>query len=169
MRSQAKGAAQNKEVEVKRMRINRVTVMLAAAFLVVVVAHTGWAAYIDNGNGTVTDSATGLTWQQGDAQNDGSGRTWEQAIVYCEELSLADRTDWRLPSVRELVSIVADSRHSPAIDPAFSCRSSHYWSSSNLTVNPDQAWYVHFNLGGVSWYAKSNPFSVRCVRAGPSE
>lgn len=151
------------------MRINRAMVMLAAAFLVVLVAQMGWAAYINNGNGTVTDSVTGLTWQQGDAQNDGGGRTWEQAIAYCEELNLADRADWRLPNVRELVSIVADSRHNPAIDPAFSCRSSNYWSSSSLTVKPDQAWYVHFNLGGVSWYAKSNNYFVRCVCGGASE
>ena len=101
--------------------------MLAAAFLGVLAAQAGWAAYIDNGNGTATDTVTGLMWQQGDAQNDGGGRTWEQALAYCDEgvrLNLADRTDWRLPNVRELASIVADDRHSPTIDPTFSCRSS---------------------------------------------
>ncbi len=77
----------------------------------------------DNGDGTVTDLATGLMWQQAD---DGNGRNWEDALAYAEELSLAGYDDWRLPNAHELQSIVDYQRSmqatgSPSIDPVFSC------------------------------------------------
>jgi hypothetical protein len=45
-------------------------------------------AYQDNGDGTVTDLNTGIMWQQGDAQNEGDGRTWQDAVDYCATLDL---------------------------------------------------------------------------------
>ncbi|MFC1888384.1 DUF1566 domain-containing protein [Thermodesulfobacteriota bacterium] len=77
--------------------------------------------YDDNGNGTVSDGATGLIWQQDD---NGSGIIWEDALDYCEDLTLAGQSDWRLPDAKELQSIVDYSRSpgttgSAAIDPVF--------------------------------------------------
>lgn len=78
--------------------------------------------FVDNGDGTVADSATGLMWQQAD---DGVAREWESALAYCEALDLAGYADWRLPDVKELQSIVDYTRSpatngSAAIDPLFS-------------------------------------------------
>ncbi|MCP4645079.1 MAG: DUF1566 domain-containing protein [bacterium] len=77
--------------------------------------------YANNGDGTVTDSATGLMWQQADS---GSGLTWEAALSYAENLTLGGHNDWRLPNAKELQSIVdyarsPDTTASPAIDPVF--------------------------------------------------
>jgi len=77
--------------------------------------------FIDNGDGTVSDLATGLMWQQAD---DGTGRNWENALEYAENLELAGYSDWRLPNAKELHSIVDYSRspqttNSAAIDPIF--------------------------------------------------
>lgn len=77
----------------------------------------------NNGDGTVTDLATGLMWQQTD---DGETRNWEDALSYAENLNLAEHDDWRLPNAHELQSIVdyqrsMQSTGSPAIDPIFSC------------------------------------------------
>jgi len=76
--------------------------------------------FSDNGDDTVTDYATGLTWQQDDS---GTGMDWEDALDYCESLDLAGRADWRLPGAKELQSIVdytrAPSLGSAAIDPVF--------------------------------------------------
>ncbi len=77
--------------------------------------------YNDNGDGTVTDQATSLMWQQGDS---GSGMIWEDGLDYCEDLTLAGQSDWRLPNAKELQSIVDYSRSpgttsSAAIDPVF--------------------------------------------------
>lgn len=59
--------------------------------------------FIDNGDGTITDLSTGLMWQTSDS---GVGVDWEEALNYAESLVLADYDDWRLPSVKELQSIV---------------------------------------------------------------
>lgn len=82
----------------------------------------GINSFVDNQDGTITDNATGLMWQQAD---DGIARDWEDALSYAENLSLADCNDWRLPNAKELQSIVDYSRcpditNSPAIDPIFS-------------------------------------------------
>jgi len=79
--------------------------------------------FVDDGDGTVTDAATGLTWMQGDS---GEGLTWEDALSYAEELTHAGHDDWRLPNAKELQSILDYTRSpqttdSPAIDPIFDC------------------------------------------------
>jgi hypothetical protein len=90
-------------------------------------------SYVDNHDGTVADTRTGLMWQQGDSQNDQGGRNWRNALAYCEDLSLAGHDDWRLPNIREFLSLVDDTRTNPAIDPLFQCPSTAiiiFWSSS---------------------------------------
>ena len=77
--------------------------------------------FIDNGDGTVSDLATGLMWQKAD---DGSRRDWRESLDYAEGLKLASHEDWRLPNAKELQSIVDYSRspqttNSPAIDQVF--------------------------------------------------
>ncbi len=124
-----------------------------------------WAGDYTAGNGMVTDNNTGLTWQQ---QDDGQTRNWEGAIVYCEGLSLANQTDWRLPNVKELESITDDSRAYPAIDPIFTgTKASYYWSSTTYADNSYRAWFVYFDNGNV-YVSNKGYFShyVRCVRAG---
>lgn len=78
--------------------------------------------FVDNGDGTITDNATGLMWQQAD---DGVARDWGSSLSYAENLNYAGYTDWRLPNAKELHSIVdytrcPDITNSPAIDPLFS-------------------------------------------------
>ena len=68
--------------------------------------------FVINGDGTVSDINTGLMWQQVTAP----GRyTWLQALNYCETFNLAGYNDWRLPTIKELESIVDLSIY-PAID-----------------------------------------------------
>ena len=85
--------------------------------------------FTDNGDGTVTDNTTGLMWQK---QDDGVRRTWDQALEYCKGLSLGGHSDWRLPTVKELQSIVDYAKHNPAIDTMFfpDTKASVYWSST---------------------------------------
>jgi hypothetical protein len=110
-------------------------------------------------------------WQQGDAQSDAGTPTWEEALGYCEGLSLGNHNDWRLPNYRELTSLVDYSRYkSPAIDPVFQCRSNHYLSSSTNAYEPYDAWVVDFRDGQLSvQYKHDSPDVryVRCVRGGP--
>jgi formylglycine-generating enzyme required for sulfatase activity len=68
----------------------------------------GTGGYMDNDNGTVTDTYTSLMWQQ-----DGptTKKNWEQALAYCEGLTLGGYTDWRLPTPKELHSLVDYSHY----------------------------------------------------------
>ncbi|MCB2181065.1 MAG: DUF1566 domain-containing protein [Desulfobulbaceae bacterium] len=116
----------------------------------------------DNGNGTVTDTATGLMWHQ-----DGfSARTWEEALATCENLYYAGHNDWRLPDRNELQSLVFYARHTPAIDPVGFpiTQSAGYWTSTTNTANPAAAWLVNFQYGNVTYDTKTDNYYVRPVR-----
>jgi len=123
--------------------------------------------FTDNLDGTVTDNVTGLVWQQ---EDDDQTRNWEGALAYCEDLDLAGHSDWRLPDVKELLSIVDNTRYNPAIDTTVfpGTDSSHYWSSSTFAIFDFQysypAFYVYFDYGSVDFTVKGVTILVRCVR-----
>ncbi|MGF1765523.1 DUF1566 domain-containing protein [Aliivibrio kagoshimensis] len=113
---------------------------------------------VNNNNSTVSDKATGLIWQQRDS---GAGMDFPTALAYCEQLNLAGQTDWRLPNVKELHSIVDYSKspktsHSATIDSLFSSTRinneagesdyASYWSSTthNNLQSGRNAAYVSF-------------------------
>ena len=120
--------------------------------------------FTDNGDGTVTDGNTGLMWQQAE----GGSMDWEGAITYCEALSLAGYTDWRLPNIKELESITEDSLYDPAIDTNYfpDTHTSFCWSSTTWAGSSSFAWHVYFDNGGVDISSKSIDGYVRCVRGG---
>ena len=90
----------------------------------------GQNSFVDNSNDTVTDNSTGLMWMKKDNGHYGVGHpqygglNWPEALDYCENLSLAGYTDWRLPNAKELQYIVDYTRspettNSAAIDSIF--------------------------------------------------
>lgn len=104
--------------------------------------YYGQNKLVDNGDGTITDNATGLMWQQAD---DGQARDWSESLTYAENSTHAGYSDWRLPNAKELHSIVNYNRspettRSPAIDPLFECsvidqsdgttQYPYYWTST---------------------------------------
>ncbi len=113
----------------------------------------------DNGDGTITDQATGLMWSQKDS---GKGMNWQEALEYAENLSYAGHDDWRLPNAKELQHLVDYSRSpdttgSAAIDPIFQTTAitneagkkdyPYYWTSTTHMDGPTpgkQAAYVAF-------------------------
>lgn len=100
--------------------------------------------FVNNDNGTVTDKATGLIWQQAD---DGTGRNWQVSLAYCENLELAGHDDWRLPNIKELQSIVDYSRHDPALDTTVFTQTDTegwFWSSTTHGDNITLASYICF-------------------------
>jgi len=120
---------------------------------------------IDNKDGVVMDTETVLTWQQGAVSKK---YTWEGALKYCQNLSLAGYSDWRLPTIKELRTIVDKSRFALAINIDYfpDTWPSSYWSSTTHTYCADYAWGMYFYLGYDRKYYKSRCLYVRAVRGG---
>ncbi|MHB9116727.1 MAG: Lcl domain-containing protein [Burkholderiales bacterium] len=131
--------------------------------------------YTDNGNGTVTDNTTGLTWQNGENSTSGDFNWYQATGTYdatrnpssrniCGSLSLAGG-GWRLPSSTELQSLV-DKSFKPTINATYfpNAHADSYWSSTTFANYTPYAWYVYFGGGGVSPDDKANVYYVRCVR-----
>ena len=126
-----------------------------------------------NGDGTVTDSSTGLMWQQRTPDNI---MNWKGALDYCNSSSISLHRDWRLPNTNELRSLIDHKRYNPAIDILYfpNTAASDYWSSTT-TARGTNAWTVDFYCGfgmdsdkggNVSNNGKSDSFYVRAVRGG---
>lgn len=124
--------------------------------------------FVDNGDGTVTDEATGLMWEQADS---GVGMDWEVALVYAEDAETSGYDDWRLPNIKELQTIVDYTKSPSAEDPAdqgpaidtdffeitelesgatnYDTDYGYFWSSTSAYFGADSleyyyAWYVAF-------------------------
>jgi parallel beta-helix repeat protein len=118
-----------------------------------------------NTDETVTDTFTGLMWQKESTE---TRMTWQNAIEYCENMSLSDYNDWRLPTMHELRSIVNYLKYYPAMNQDFfsGILSSFYWSSTSNANFTGNAWGVQFYNGINNNYAKDSSNYVRAVRGG---
>ncbi len=114
------------------------------------------ADFIRVKSGVVADFRTGLTWQ-----DDVKSRQmlWREAINYCENLTLNGSSDWRLPNINELNSILDYTKNDPSIYSVFlntitgeDTNSAHYyyWSSTSYfeAKKRDFAWAIGFVYGG---------------------
>ncbi len=133
----------------------------------------GQNSFSDNGDGTITDSATGLMWAQSDS---GAGLNWEAALAWVETQNAANylgHNDWRLPNAKELQSLLdysrsPDTTSSAAIDPLFSSTSittedgqtdwPWYWASTtHATYNGMGANAVYLSFGRAGGWQKMPP------------
>ncbi|MDD2769894.1 MAG: DUF1566 domain-containing protein [Methylococcus sp.] len=143
------------------------------------------AVFTDNGDGTVTDEATGLMWDQcswgqgwdyelNTCRNRPSTHSWDQALAVAASANSQvwrEYTGWRLPNAKELESLVDISKNNPAIDTAvfpFTPATGVYWSSTSFGGDPARAWYVSFETGSVLANSKATLLYVRLVRGGRS-
>ncbi len=131
------------------------------------------ADYTDNGDGTITDNDTGLMWmkQSADIDNDNISdaidfMSWKDALIYCENLEYSGYTDWRLPNINELRTLVDFEKSKPGIDEEYFPKTlDRYWSSTTAKGTPNNAWTLFFKYNGVWDYAEKLELnSVRAVR-----
>ena len=139
--------------------------------------------FTDNSNGTITDNLTGLIWLK-NANCSASTRTWQGALDFvaginnatnsCGDTSNAGfhQSDWRLPNVRELQSLVDYGQYLttlslPSGHPFTNFLAGSYWSSTTQAGNTFNAWYVVFINGGVGASDKTDDGRlVTAVRGG---
>lgn len=144
----------------------------------------------------VNDKAASLMWQGCAAELSGPGcagvarsLNWEEANDYCNQLTYANYTDWRLPTIRELVSIVDYTTYLPAIDKAkfpATPTNAPYWSSTPIFNQATLAWSVYFDYGRTKYEKtntigpivlgadssaadKRNLYLIRCVKDLPTD
>jgi hypothetical protein len=126
------------------------------------------------GQRVVEDGATMLVWQQ---QSISGITNWKEALAHCENLGWAGQTDWRLPDVVELSTIVDEKKtQAPAINTVFFAgfeAGSGYWTSTTARQSPSSAYVLYFNeqnatvgRGGTGAVLKTASARALCVRGG---
>ncbi|WP_413699843.1 DUF1566 domain-containing protein [Psychromonas sp. KJ10-10] len=112
----------------------------------------GESQFVDNGDGTISDLGTGLMWMVDDSKQ---GLDWQSALAYSENLEYAGYSDWKLPNVKELQTLVDYSGVYPAIDQSLfniSDENAYFWTSTSAYFSKRAkqehkrywAWYVAF-------------------------
>ena len=134
--------------------------------------------FIDHGDGTVTHKRTNLSWKRcaegatwtgSTCSGNASTYTYDQAVALTS--NFAGQSDWRLPNVQELLSIVEYGAFRPAINAAIfpATPSLSFWSASAYAGDSNVAWYVYFFTGNANGnYSRSTGIPVRLVRGGQS-
>ncbi|MBT0664810.1 DUF1566 domain-containing protein [Geobacter pelophilus] len=132
------------------------------------------ARFVINSDGTVTDSSTGLIWKRcseglsGAKCEDGAAKTynWKEAKKAAETSKFAGRNDWRLPTIKELDTIVEFQCSMPAVNQAVfpATPALNFWSSSRYSGYSNGAWNLNFNDGGRDTCSMNYSLYVRLVR-----
>ncbi len=114
--------------------------------------------------GTVVDERNGIYWQDNLSSQE-SSEDWDDAVLYCDKLVLNSMDHWRLPTFKELFSIVDYSRVDPSINPIFGyVDRGTYWTSTNFSPTLARAWTVDFRTGETYYNYKTTNHTVRCVK-----
>jgi hypothetical protein len=133
---------------------------------------------IQQDNKLVLDKKTGLIWRrcsQGlnlvDGQCIGTIKKYSffKAKRIAESAHYSNFDDWRIPTIKELVSITELACFSPAINAFIfpnTDTSTYYWSSSPYVANTDNAWVLDFDYGGENHFDRKLKYPVRLVRTG---
>ena len=130
--------------------------------------------FIDNKDGTTTDKSTSLIWVKDPSQlggvfgtsGDPSRMDYPHAVKACKGLKYAGRKGWRLPIIKELISIIDYKKYDPAIDMKFFVSQPNwYWSSTNHARWSGNAWVVNFYNGYVNYNGEDGNNYVRPVRS----
>ena len=143
-----------------------------------VAETTPTSAFVNNNDGTLTHSLTGLMWKRcaqglsgaSCATGAATPMTWSAALAAAVADTTAGHSDWRLPNKKELESIVEFCGYSPAINQTLfpATPAWVFWSGSSYVPSPTSAWNVHFFYGFTFVYDKTYGLYVRLVRGGQS-
>ncbi len=123
--------------------------------------------FTDLGN-RIRDNLTGLEWTE-NANLAGGTKSWDDAVEYCNSLTVDTLTDWRLPNRFELESLLDLANVGPALPsghPFDNVQNNYYWSSTAYADYPAYAWYVYMRYGHVDAGSRGDSYYVWPVRGG---
>lgn len=90
---------------------------------------------------------------------------WYEAMAYAKALYLVNRNDWRLPTCKELETLLDRSVYRPILRHEVPFKDSRsYWSATTFGQNKQSAWIVMFDGAYILSYYKTNTYHVRCIR-----
>jgi len=85
--------------------------------------------------------------------------------IYCKKLVLANREDWRVPTYKEMISLIDYTKNTPAsIDKIKYIIPSKYWTSSVSALEKEKNWYIDFDYGTSGIDSDLVRHQIRCVR-----
>jgi hypothetical protein len=139
--------------------------LLSIATVLLISANADFSR--DSKTSIVSDSYSGLMWQD-NMEAETKTLNWEKAIDYCENMTLGGYSDWRLPNINELLTIVDYTSKETYMNKHFMYfKTNYYWSST--VYNGTYPWFVYFDSGSSNYYNnKTVSYYVRCVRGGQS-
>ena len=114
--------------------------------------------------GIVIDKATGRMWERNPPS---TTYTQPDAAAYCAGNRLGGFSNWRLPTVTELASILDLSAALPPLinSAIFTNTAAHpFWTSTPHAGDSTNAWEVQFLTGEMAWFDTATLVQVRCVR-----
>lgn len=124
-------------------------------------------------NSVVIDYVTGLMWTQAGSSSYTTYPNAQQYIRQLNQQQFSGYTDWRLPTIPELLSLLEPTpKHGNLhIDPVFEANQPWYWSADPRPIEgeivPEWVWFVNFRGGYVSWVSEADNNSIRAVRSLP--
>lgn len=170
------------------MRLQNLTILVCAVFTMIssvalaqtcvtdITATSPSTNFTDNGDGTVTDTTTGLMWarcslgQTWDGSSSCTGdptrMTWQEALQTTYDLEFADQNDWRLPNIKELSTITEKQCVRPSIDTTTfpQTPADDFWTSTPSVTDVTMTWTVAFFNSTNSLKEKGAFIFVRPVR-----
>lgn len=149
--------------------------LLGQTCLESIMPTTPTTNFVDNSDGTVTDSKHGLiwmrcsvgqSWQNNSCVGDASALSWQQALVVAHGYVYINQQGWRVPNVKELASITEGQCVRPAINTELfpNTPADDFWTSTPSVTDPQRAWVIAFFNSSNSLKEKNLSVYTRLVR-----
>lgn len=148
-------------------------IKLPGGFFIILIALIGFfvmpamasSRFVNHGNGTVTDTKTGLMWA---VKDNGSLINWHTASSYCQNYQGGGHNDWRMPTTAQLASLYepkAKNKHGYHVNKLIDISAASFWA---IETRDNEAARFNFSYGEVYWLYKSfsGPSRVLPVRSG---
>lgn len=144
-----------------------IIILLLAAFFIFFIRENSLTSQVienpefevikDCGEGTFIDRTGKLCWQEGQKENT---KNWDEANSYCENLELVNKSNWRLPTFKEIYSV---KKEISSQDPEQI--KNPFWTSTNSSIRQNHYRFINFELNYSAYALKLREnYTAKCIR-----